>query len=431
MSHRLITRLVATWAVLAVLGIAACSAPDNPPDDVDGIGPITFVDGEDTSYGAQIRALVDTWNAQHSEDQKVNFLELQPDTDILRSQMAAQFQDLADAGSPGTPVPGCYDVVMTDVIRTPEFARAGYIAELDRRDFDTSAYLRPPLKSAIVDGKLYAIPMRTDAAFLYYRKDILAGHGLSPPTTWPELATQARALASPPDLAGYVSQFNLYEGFTVNVLEAIWAFADESTRSADLPRLLESPAGKAGIELLANGFREQWISSAAAGHVEEDDREAFQSGHAVFMRNWPYAYKLLKADAGFKDKFDIAVLPGPSVLGGWNIAIGACSRHRRTARAFMAFLSSEPSQRTLFEKAGFAPTIAALYDDPELVATYPYLARLKSSVNNALTRPSTAYYPRVTEAVQERLHPVIVGREALDEALPDLLADVRQAMAGR
>jgi trehalose/maltose transport system substrate-binding protein len=97
----------------------------------------------------------------------------------------------------------------------------------------------------------------------------------------------------------------------------------------------------------------------------------------------------------------------------------------------MSFLTSESSQRTLFDKAGFAPTRAALYDDPELRTMYPYLAQLKSSVATALTRSSTAYYPRVTEAIQDQLHPVLVGQASLDVAPPALVADVGQAMTGR
>jgi multiple sugar transport system substrate-binding protein len=425
MNRRPIAYLM-VW-VVAALGTAGCTKEVQ----VDGSGPITFVDGADTSLGGQIRALVETWNRSHNDGQKVNFLELQPDTDILRSQMVAHAQDLADAGAPEAPVSGCYDVIMTDVIRTPEFARAGYIAELDPRDFDTSAYLQPPLRSAMVDGRLYAIPMRTDAAFLYYRKDILTKYGQKAPTDWPALIVQAKTIAPKEKIDGYVSQFSQYEGLTVNLMEAIWAVSPTADRDRDLRFLLESPAGERGIRMLAEGFSDGWIPGAAAGYIEEDSRERFQSGQALFMRNWPYAYALLNDDPQIKGKFDIAPLPGPSVLGGWNLAIGACSVNRRTARDFMAFLSSESSQRTLFEKAGFAPTIAALYDDPRLLVTYPYLAQLKTSVNGAMTRPSTAYYPRVTEAIQEHLHPVLARQQALDVALPALLTDVTQAMAGR
>ena len=425
MNRRAITYLAAMWVVVSTIGPAGCT----PDVQVDGSGTITFVDGADTSLGGQIRVLVDTWNRLHSDSERVTFLELQTDTDILRSQMVANAQDVAEA--PEARDYGCNDVVMTDVIRTPEFARAGYIAELDPRDFDTSAYLQPPLKSAMVDGKLWAIPMRTDAAFLYYRKDILAKHGLTYPTTWAELIDQARTISKIENIDGYVSQLSAYEGLTVNLMEAIWAATPDDERTRDLPALLESAAGRTGIQMLADGFRDRWIPGAAADYIEEDSRERFQSGHALFMRNWPYAYALLNDDPDIKDKFDVAPLPGPSVLGGWNLAIGACSVNRSTARKFMAYLSSESSQRLLFEKAGFAPTIATLYDDPRLVVTYPYLKLLKDSVNGALTRPSTAYYPRVTEAIQEHLHPVVVGQKALDVALPPLLADVSQAMSGR
>ncbi len=61
---------------------------------------------------------------------------------------------------------------------------------------------------------------------------------------------------------------------------------------------------------------------------EEEARGVFQSGNAVFMRNWPYAWALSQAgDSPVRGKVAVAPLPRggsngtrASTLGGWQLA---------------------------------------------------------------------------------------------------------------
>ncbi len=52
-----------------------------------------------------------------------------------------------------------------------------------------------------------------------------------------------------------------------------------------------------------------------------------------------------------------------------------------------------------------------LYEDKELVAKLPYLPVLKTSIENAVPRPVTPFYPAVTKAIQENSYSAHQGRE--------------------
>jgi multiple sugar transport system substrate-binding protein len=415
---RLVVSLVGS-----VLLVGTACAPAPPAHPFDGRGDIIFVDGPDTSLDRQIARLVDKWNATRGYDQEVRFVEMPPATDNYRAQLRTRAQELANVDPDEYPRQ-CYDVVTMDVIWTAEFARAGYLVPLDPAEFHVDELLRRPVDAVTIDGKLWAVPMRTDVGLLYYRKDLVEA-----PRTWAELIESARRVGPANDMDGYVGQFDRYEGLTVNALEAIWAHGGEVlTPEGDV--VVDSPEALAGIEMLANGIEEGWISRTALGFGEEQSREAFQQGRAVFLRNWPYVYAQLNGPASpVADKFGVAPLPGPGALGGWNLGVSTCSKNRETARDFIEFVVSEENQRLLFEKAGFAPTNASLYDDPGLRRQFKYLDVLRDGVENSRYRPSTPFYEDVSDTIQEYVanamsNPVSAGE--MTDRLADRLTTVAQ-----
>jgi multiple sugar transport system substrate-binding protein len=413
--------------VAVLLVLAGCAAP--APDQFDNRGPIIFATGPDNSSGRQVAQLTDKWNALRGYSEPVSFVEMPSQTDDFRAQLRVHSQDLAHANRFDYPSQ-CYDVMSMDIVWAAEFAKAGYLVPLDRGEFPLDTYLKRPVEAVTLDGKLWAIPTSTDAGLLYYRKDLLDKAGAAPPRTWDELITQASTIAPQDHVDGYVGQFEAgYEGLTVNAMEAIWANSGDVLTPAGKV-VADSPQTKAGVRMLAHGVEAGWIPRGALRFNEERSREAFQQGHALFMRNWPYAYRLL-ADpkSPVSGKFGVTALPGPSALGGWNLGVSTCSTHRQTARDFIRFLTSESSQRQLFQSAGFAPTIATVYDDPALRQQFPYLDVIRRSVENSRNRPATPYYDDVSGAIQEYLTNALnnpVSADAMTEALAERLTAVTQ-----
>ncbi|GAB3457207.1 ABC transporter substrate-binding protein [Actinophytocola sediminis] len=398
-------RFTATLVLLA----AGC-APVADRYDVEG--PIIFIDIPDTSDDRYVEQQVDAWNRTHGNDERVTFIEMPYGTDDHRAQLRTRAQDLANADPDAYPSQ-CYDVVSMDIIWTAEFAESGYLVPLDAEEFDADRFLRKPVEAVTVDGRLWAIPLRTDPGLLYYRTDLV-----EPPATWTELAEQASD--PPPGMYGYVGQFDRYEGLAVNAFEAIWG-AGGDVLAPDGTVLVGSEQARAGVRLLAEGVQDGWIPHEALGFKEEQSREAFQEGSALFLRNWPYAYRLLADEnSPVAGRFDVATLPGPSALGGWNLGISSCSAHRRTARDFIKFLTSEDNQRLAFQQASAGPTIAALYQDPELLADRPYLKVLGESLRDARARPPVPYYEDVSDAIQEHVGDALEKPTAADDRVEDL-----------
>jgi multiple sugar transport system substrate-binding protein len=83
------------------------------------------------------------------------------------------------------------------------------------------------------------------------------------------------------------------------------------------------------------------------------------------------------------------------------------------------------TQEWFLSQGSLAPVRADVYDNPELIAQYPYLPTLKTSIENAIPRPISPYYPAVTRAVQNNVYAAIKGDKTVDQAV----ADIRSAIA--
>ncbi len=133
-----------------------------------------------------------------------------------------------------------------------------------------------------------------------------------------------------------------------------------------------------------------------------------------------------------KDTFGVAPLPGKdgpgaSSLGGHNMAISVYSKHKATALDFVNFMTSEASGKFYALQGSLAPVMASLYTDPDLVKQLPYLPVLKTSIENAVPRPVTPFYPAVTKAIQDNAYAALKGEKPVDQALSDMQTAISSA----
>jgi multiple sugar transport system substrate-binding protein len=410
--------LLATGVLLAAMscadqGITAAARAEH--ENLDGRGPITYVQGKDHSN--VVRPLIDKWNATHPGEE-VTFKEQSDKPDQQHEDLVQHFQS-RDTG---------YDVAVVDLVWTAEFAARGWLQPLTGpMAVDTSELLEPTVTGASYGDTLYAAPQTSDGALLYYRTDLVE----HPPATWDDLITQC-ATARNAGIGCYAGQYAKYEGLTVNAAEAVTTAGGSIIGEDGVTPTIDAPEAKAGLQSLVNAYRNGDIPREAVTFQEEQARQAFQKGNLMFMRNWPYAYSLMngQGSSAVAGKFAVAPLPGRtgtgnSSLGGHNVAINVYSEHKATAHDFLKFMLERETQEWFLSQGSLAPVRADVYDNPELIAQYPYLPTLKTSIENAIPRPISPYYPAVTRAVQNNVYAAIKGDKTVDQAV----ADIRSAIA--
>ncbi|MGZ9035350.1 MAG: ABC transporter substrate-binding protein [Rhodospirillales bacterium] len=333
------------------------------------------------------------------------------------------------------------DVMQIDVVWPGILARhlldlSPYVPAEER-----AAHLPAVIDNNTVDGRLLALPWFVDVGVLYYRRDLLEKHGAAVPRTWQGLTEVARTIQDAERkegdarLWGYVFQARAYEGLTCNALE--WIASQDGGRLIDANGAIGLRRQEAAEALR---LARSWIGAIAPEgvltYMEDEARGVFQSGQAVFMRNWPYVWALADAPGSpVAGKVGLAPLPASpgvpptGILGGQQLAVSAYTAHPKAAAELAMALTSAGVQKKRAIAAGFNPSRPALYQDPEVLRDNPHYELLAGVLANAVARPSRltgVAYNRVSSAFWNTVHDVLSGRDDAEAALVDLEARIEQ-----
>lgn len=291
-----------------------------------------------------------------------------------------------------------------------------------------------------VDGKFVAMPWFTDAGLLYYRADLLKKYGFTePPKTWMELekiamdVQKGERAAGNQDFWGFVWQGNSYEGLTCDALEWVVSNGGGSIVEPDGTITIDNDKAAEALDMAAG-----WVGTISpegvTGFGEEDARNMFQAGNAMFMRNWPYAYSLgNSADSAIKGLFDVVPLPagdsgkGAAALGGWQLAASKYSENIDEAVDLLMFMTSYDEQKRRAIVGSYNPTIKSLYSDAEVLEATPFFGSLYDVFVNAAARPSTVTAPRYAEASKiffTNVHDVLTGKQDGSTAVQNIALDI-------
>ncbi len=429
------------FALGAVAGVVVTAAvavvvtgTTSPPGDLEK-GELLILSGRDQSRTGERELLLQQWNGMHPES-PARIETLSDEADKQRAEMVAR----AQSGR------GAVDVFNLDVTWTAEFAEAGYIQELS--DVDTSGFLVKPLAGCRYQKKLWALPFNSDTGLLFHNNELVP----EPPTSLSQLKTVAEdVLAADGSVANgstvggagrfigaYAGQFAPgHESFTINAMEVMWAMdgalIDEDARLTD-----DWTAASKAVKWLSDALTpsapgaQSVVAQESRTFDETATNQAFREGKVPMMRAWPVVYRDL-ADTpdspGVKRQpFSVARLPGPSALGGQNLAVAANTDQSRAARALIEFLTSPRSQQLLFERGGFAATREIVYGDGVLTGKYPYAKVLKKAIEDAKLRPVTPNYYRVSAVFRDGIDQALRNGGVLPEDLRQRLED---ALAGK
>lgn len=390
----------AVLAAAVVLGTAGCvdaTRSESRAELVWITGGIIAAD-QDPS-----QSIVKRWNELHPTGPRVR-VEILPQTAdeqrrVLKLELGARLRN--------------FDIFDLDMDWTPEFAEHGWLVDLqDLRPDIERVSLPGPLRTAIWKGRLWAAPYATDAGILYYRSDLVD----KPPITWEELIDIGRRVGERHGIAPFVADGKQYEGLVVQYLEYFWGLGGEVLdQDGQSVRFPQGPAVQAAT-FMRTAFLEGVYAPGFNTMDLEEARKTFQSGDAIFMRSWPYAYQQMNGgdtDSQIVGKVGIAPLPAftghrsIAALGGHHLAVSPFSRDIPAATEFVKFVStSRDVQLGLARQHSRPPTLKVAYHD---LTTDPMVALLAKVLPAAKARPATPEWATISTEMQQQIFAAYTG----------------------
>ncbi len=301
------------------------------------------------------------------------------------------------------------DIIGMDVIWTPELAAARWILPWPEvlAERARAGRIEATVASARWDGRLWAAPFTTNTQLLWYRADRVD----APPATWDAMIEQAERIGADGSIQ---AQGARYEGLTV-LFVSLLASAGGTVLSEDgkQPALAAEPTRRA-LGIMRRLARSPATDPGLANAREDQARLAFEAGASAFMLNYTYVWPSAQSNAPAVARHMAwarwpAVTPDqPSrvTIGGINLGVGAFTRHPELAMRAAACIAGADNQRLAAERGGLPPSIAALYDEPAVRATFPFAELLRATLRDAVQRPRTPLYNDVSLAISRTLHPL-------------------------
>ena len=383
------------------------------PASMDGAkGQVTACGGKDTT-GSK-KAGTKAFNEQNPGI-TVKLLEFPESADEQRNQ----FVQRQEAKS------GECDVFYSDVIWTAEFAIQNWLYDMtpyveQRRD----EFIESTFETATYEDKIWGVPHKTNAGFLYYRTDQVD----AAPKTWQEVYEKAS------ETDGIAYQGAAYEGLTVDFLELAFAAGGKVLSDDGKKAEIDSPENLAALKFMVDGIKDGAAPKAVTTYMEEPARRAFEAGRVTFLRNWPYVYATANRAKATKGNFDVAPFPEwegggkAGILGGFNLVISTYSKNPGAALKFIDYMTHDERQAEDIVKYSDASPLNAVYDDPEVQKAQPFAAELKAAVEQSKSRPVSPVYPQISQAIYKNVNEALSGKTSPEDALKQAQTEMEQAL---
>lgn len=334
------------------------------------------------------------------------------------------------------------DLFLIDIVNPAQYASKGWIEPLDKYvggpSFLRNDYLPVYQTANVVDGKVVALPSQGDSMFMYYRKDLLAKHGVAEPKTWDELAAGAKkimAAEKDANLQGFSFQGAPIEGAVCTFLLPYWSQGKQ----------FNDAAGKLTLDKTAavNGLK-MWLKMMDDGVVKKNIAEVttpvtvneFKAGNVVFAINWGFAFDRFKDDADSKVKGNVGVMPLPAMaggksatcMGGWQWSMNAYGKNKDAAGNLIKFLSSKEASAFIAREGSILPVFQSVYKDAAVNKAVPWFKDALPVVLGAQSRPMVEDYGQVSDIIRTTTSAVLARTKTPEAGVDEIAARVGRLM---
>lgn len=417
------SKLFALQMLLAMLGLAACVAPQMPTTAAGNSAPsveLTFLISGDPTDEDAYQTLIDAFGAAH-EDIAVRLINI-PSGGDFRKRLAADFA----AGAPP-------DLFLSNYRYLGPFFAADAVEPLT--DYlakstliKTADYYVQALNAFQWQGRQMCMPQNISSPVIYYNKQLFDAAGVAYPDDnwgWDQFVATAQAVTQDEDGDGVTDIYGLgSEATIVRMAPFIWQNGGDLVDDPANPtRLtLDTPASREALAWFIALQTEHHVMPDAVTEEAESSLSRFVNGRlAMFIdsRRAVPEFRLIK-----RFDWDVAGLPvgqqRASLLHADAFCMAAAGQQKDAAWRFVEFANSTPGQTILAQSGRTAPSRRVLAESPIFLdpAAKPANSQAFLDAIPAIRNlPLMATWSDIEGVVNKEIQSAFYGVVTLDDAI--------------
>jgi multiple sugar transport system substrate-binding protein len=316
-----------------------------------------------------------------------------------------------------------YNLLEVDFLWAGEFPEAGWLADLqpfvDKTGFDLKPFI-PSMMDLVGThkGTLYMIPMYNYSMGLLYRTDLMndpklkeaykaeTGKDLAVPTTLADYVEMSKFMNANAGVAGSAMQSQRGDPNSMEFSNYLFANGGHYL-DANRNVVLDSPEGVKALELYVDNIKNGAQKGALSATLDDTFRLMCDGKAWSMVTYWWMLPQVDNKDScpNAAGKVAIAVMPGGhGESGGWGWAIPK-NESPELQDAAWKFISWVQGKDISIKRAlqGHAPVRSDVFEDPQVLAKYPFYKQALDIVASGESFPVFTYTAQYEDVLGRQL----------------------------
>jgi multiple sugar transport system substrate-binding protein len=313
------------------------------------------------------------------------------------------------------------NIVMLDNPNVPQVAATGQLKPLNSEPgFTTSGYVPGAISECTYQGKQYCFPIGTNTVGIFYNKAMFAAKHLSPPTTWAELQSDAKALTSG-STYGIAFDATADEQSTWQLEPFFWS------QGGNLDNV-NTAAFQNSLQLWVNMVKDGSASKSVLQWGQAPDlTQQFLHKTAAMIEDGPWIFPDLNA-AGWKYNQQYGIVPIPTKtaggtvvtpLGGetWNLGNSGSAQQQSLAWDWINGTQTAATMQHFTSLMYYLPTKPSVIDQYLKGGPQYTVFAKETQTSRSRTTEYGANYPKVSQAIWTAIQSAVTGTSSVNSAL--------------
>lgn len=338
---------------------------------------------------------------------------------------------------------GDYDVVsvMDQWVVSLKNLMAPIGSEIKAQGTDLSDFPAAHMRHGMINGELIGLPVRGHVQLMFYRPDLFKAAGVTPPKTWEEMVTVAKAIQEKTNAAGVALPYGKLNGQNLMVwINLLWGNGGELFNAEGKPAF-NSPAGVAATKTYISYLTEEKIVPAgSAVFVEQDAVTSFKQGNSAMLPVWWWVRSQLSDPEQSKLTAEqVAFTALPSASGAdrttftntWIFGVTEESDNKGAATEFLGWLTDPALERDVLMDSDLSEVVAVHMSNLKDAEVNKRWGGMHQAAADALTTADGIAFgdnwPRIAEILETAISSLASGEASnvqatLDKAAKDVAA---------